>query len=123
MLQTQMHNYLTLLLCSPLARASYVVLFNLKPLIEDGNLLCACAKKSLRSPQNTIRKSHNFLEVCPHADPPHAIRISGPHFLFLPWVHTILSAALDKPLHSVAYLIATLKNTASVNLGWSVFIL
>ena len=39
MLLTQiMHNYLTWLLRSPLARAPYVVLFDLKPLIEDSNL-------------------------------------------------------------------------------------
>ena len=39
MLMTQiMHNYLTWLLRSPLAKAPYVVLFDLKPLIEDGNL-------------------------------------------------------------------------------------
>ena len=33
-----MHHHLTWLLCSPLARAPYVVLFDLKPLIEDSNL-------------------------------------------------------------------------------------
>ena len=33
-----MHNYLTWLLHSPPARAPYVVLFNLKLLIQDGNL-------------------------------------------------------------------------------------
>ena len=39
MLLTQiMHNYLTWLLRSPLARAPYVVLLDLKPLIKDGNL-------------------------------------------------------------------------------------
>ena len=43
------------------SRALYVVLFDLKPLIEDGNLhagiyvLCASTKKSLRSPQNTLQ--------------------------------------------------------------------
>ena len=39
MLLTQiMHNYLTWLLHSPLARAPDVILFDLEPLIEDGNL-------------------------------------------------------------------------------------
>ena len=33
-----MHNFLTWLLCSQLARAPYIVLFDLKPLIEDSNL-------------------------------------------------------------------------------------
>ena len=60
MLLTQiMHDYLTLLLRSSLARALYVVLFDLKPLIGDVNLkvymYCACTKKSLRSPQNTLQ--------------------------------------------------------------------
>ena len=42
----------------PLARAPYVVFFDLKPLIDDGNLryICtaSCTKKSLRSPQNAF---------------------------------------------------------------------
>ena len=50
MLLTQIiHYYLTWLLRSPLARALYVALFDLKPLIKDGNVqalyvLCACTK-------------------------------------------------------------------------------
>ena len=55
-----MHNYRTWLLRSPLATAPYVVLFDLKPLIKDGNLqvymYCVhTQKKSLRSPQNTLQ--------------------------------------------------------------------
>ena len=51
-------NYAQLLLRSPLARAPYVVLFDLKPLIEDGSLLvymyCVHAQKSLRSSKDTL---------------------------------------------------------------------
>ena len=39
--------------------APYVVLFDLKPLIEDGNLQvymhCACTERACRSPQNTLQ--------------------------------------------------------------------
>ena len=54
------HNYLSWLLRYPLPRAPYVVLFDLKPLIEDGNLqvyICIVCmhEKSLRSPQNTLQ--------------------------------------------------------------------
>ena len=41
---------------SPLARVPYIVFFHLKLLIEDSNLqVYMCAKKSLRSPQNTLQ--------------------------------------------------------------------
>jgi len=45
----------------PLANGPYVVLFDLKSLNKDGNwqacmfVLYACAKRSLRSPQNTLQ--------------------------------------------------------------------
>ena len=55
-----MHSYLTWLLHSPLARTPYIVLFILKPLIEDGNLqayICTVCmhEKNLKSPQNTLQ--------------------------------------------------------------------
>ena len=48
------HNYHTWLLPSPLARAPYIVLFNLKPLIKDGNL--QMHEKEPQEPQNTLQK-------------------------------------------------------------------
>ena len=52
MLLTQiMHNYVTWLLRSPLARALYIILFNLTGIY----VLCVCTKKSLRSPRTHFR--------------------------------------------------------------------
>ena len=55
------NNAHTWLLRSLLARAPYVVLFDLKLLIKDGNVagiyvLCAHMKKILGSPQNTPQR-------------------------------------------------------------------
>ena len=104
MLLTQiMHNYLTWLLRSPLARAPYVVLFDLKPLIEDGNLqvymYCVHARKRASgAPRTHFRacKISKFPGACPR--PPDTIHFVGPHFLSLPWASPILSAALPTML-------------------------
>ena len=65
LLKQIMHNYLRWLLHSPLAKAPYVALFDLKPLIEDGNLqvymYCVHARKELQEPsEDTLEhvKSH-----------------------------------------------------------------
>ena len=92
MLLTQiMHNYLTLLLHSPLARAPYMVLFNLKPLIEDGNLqvyvYCVHARKRASgAPRTHFRacKISKFPGSVP-PDHPHTIHFVRPHILYLPW--------------------------------------
>ena len=49
-----------------------------------GRYIClyACAKRNLRSPQNTLQehvKSQNFLGACPQTP------LTRPHFLYLPW--------------------------------------
>ena len=79
---------------SPLLyRASYVVLFDLKPLIEDGNLqVCACTKKSLRSPQNTLKSMYKFPWGVPRS--PSHNPFCGAHILYFPCPPQILSAAL-----------------------------
>ena len=86
-----MHNYLTWLLRSPLARAPYVVLFDLKPLIEDGNLQvymhCVHARKRASGAPRTHFRACKISKfpggVLP--DPPHTIHYGEPHFLYLPW--------------------------------------
>ena len=92
-----MHNYLTWLLRSPLARAPYVVLFNLKLLIEDSNLQvymhCVHARKRASgAPKHNSGhvKSQNFLGPCPQTPFTQSI-MEGPHFLYLPWMPPILS--------------------------------
>ena len=80
-------NYLTWLLHSPLARSPYIVLFDLKPLIKDGNLqlymYCVHAqKKASGAPRTYFRAckiSKCFGDLPP--DPPHTIHFVGPHFL------------------------------------------
>ena len=81
--------YLTYQLRSPLARAPYVVLFDLKPLNKDGNLqvLYACTKRSLRSPQTHFRAcktSKIFWGRTPrppfHMGPSHPL--GGPDYLY-----------------------------------------
>ena len=75
-------------------------LLDLKQLIQDGNLqvynvLCACTKKSLRSPRTQFRAGNiSKFTGCVPPDPPHTIHIAGPHFSYLPWVPPILSVAL-----------------------------
>ena len=76
--------------CSPLARAPYVALFDLKPLIEDGNLqvymYCVHARKSASgAPKTHFRacKISKFPGGMP-PDPPHITHFVGPHFLYLP---------------------------------------
>ena len=61
----------------PLARAPYVILFDLKPLIEDGNLqvyictVCMHEKESQEPPEHTLQhvKFQNFLGACPQTPP------------------------------------------------------
>ena len=77
-----MHNYLTWLLRSPLARAPYIVLFDLKSPNEDGNLqvymYCVHARKiASGAPRTQISLGH-----APR--PPPTNHIVGPHFLYLP---------------------------------------
>ena len=91
---------LTWLLRCPLARAPYIVLFDLKPLIEDGNLqvymYCVhVRKRASGAPRTHFRacKISKFPGGMP-PDPTHTIHFSGPHFLYLPWAPPILSAAL-----------------------------
>ena len=79
----------TWLLRRPLARAPYVVLFNLKPLIEDGNLqvcmytVCMHEKEPQETPEHTseVVKSQNCLKACPQTPLTQSI-LSGPT---LPW--------------------------------------
>ena len=80
-------NYLTWLLHSPLARSPHIVLFDLKPLIKDGNLqlymYCVHAQKRASGvPRTHFRacKISIFLGGVP-PDPPHTIHFVGPHFL------------------------------------------
>ena len=80
--------------------APYVVLFDLKLLIEDGNLqvymYCVHARKRASgAPRTHFRacKISNFPGGVP-PDPPHTIHFVGPHFLYLPWAPPILSAVL-----------------------------
>ena len=53
----------------PLARAPYVALFDLKPLIEEGNLqvYMYCVHAQMEPPEHTLEhvKSQNILGVCP----------------------------------------------------------
>ena len=75
MLLTQiMHSCHTWPLRSPLATAPYVALFDLKPLIEDGNLqvyictVCRYEEEPQEPPEYTSEgvKSQIFLGACPH---------------------------------------------------------
>ena len=118
MLLTQiMHNYqnLTRLLRSPLARAPSVVLFDLKPLIEDGNLqvymYCVHARKRASgAPEHTSEhvKSQNFQGRAPRpsSDNPFC---GATLFVFAlgppppPPPPPILSAALQVHAYSFTY--------------------
>ena len=82
------HYYLTRLLRNPLARAPYVVLLDLKPLIKDGDLqvymYCAHARKrASEAPEHTSEhvKSQNFFGACPQT-PSHNPFCGPPIFLF-----------------------------------------
>ena len=86
-----MHNYLTRLLRTPLARASYIVLFDLKPLIEDSNLqvymYCVhTRKRASGAPRTHSRacKISKFPGGVPQ-DPLTQIHFVGPYLLYLPW--------------------------------------
>ena len=80
-----------------LARAPYVVLFNLKPLIEDGNLqvymYCVQARKRASGVPKTHFRAYKISWGVP-PDPPYTIHFWGAHFLYLPWASPILSMAL-----------------------------
>ena len=96
-----MDKNLTWQLRSTLARASYVVLFDLKPLTEDGNLqvymycLHAHKKKTQEPPEHTSEhvKSQNFLGECPQTPLTQSI-LWGPTSCICPGPTPILSAAL-----------------------------
>ena len=82
-----MHNYLR----SPLARALYIILFNLKPLIEDGNLqvymYCVHAwKRTSGAPRTHFRtcKISKFLGGMP-PDPLAQSILWDPTFGIWPW--------------------------------------
>ena len=72
----------------PLARAPYVILFDLKLLNKDGNwqvgmyTVCMRKKKPQKPPEHTSEhvKSQNFLGVCPQS-PPNSI---SPTFCICP---------------------------------------
>ena len=70
------------LLRSPLARALYVPLFDLKPLIEGGNLqvyMTVCVhQKELQEPPEHSSEHVKFPGGVP-PDPPHIIHFVGPH--------------------------------------------
>ena len=60
-------------------------------------VLYACTKRSLRSPQNTLKSMQNlkiFLGVCPK--PLFHNLYYGPRFLYLPWAPPILLVTLRK---------------------------
>ena len=88
----------------------YVVLFDLKPLIEDGNLLvymyCVHARRrDSGAPRTHFRacKISKFLGgVLP--DPPHTIHFAGPHFLYLP----LAPQSSRRPCMRQAWRLATL---------------
>ena len=105
-----MHNYLTRLLRTPLARASYIVLFDLKPLIEDSNLqvymYCVhTRKRASGAPRTHSRacKISKFPGGVPQ-DPPHTNPFCGA----LPFVFAlgppILSAALARSVPKASLL-------------------
>ena len=79
----------------------FMLPFNLKPLIEGGNLqvyiYCVSSqkKKASGAPRTHFRacKISTFSGRIP-PDPPRTIHIAGPHFLSLPWARPILLAAL-----------------------------
>ena len=80
-------NYLTWLLHSPLARSPHIVLFDLKPLIEDGNLqlymYCVHAqKRASEPPEHTSAhvKSQHFWGACPQT-PSHNPFCGAPLFV------------------------------------------
>ena len=54
LLKQIMHNYLYVATAQPLARAPYVTLFDLKLLIEEGNLQVCMYCMHERSPQHTL---------------------------------------------------------------------
>ena len=69
-----MHNYLMWLLHSLLSRAPYVVLFDLKPLIEDGNLqvymYCVQARKRASAAPRTHALRESKISKFPGGMPP-----------------------------------------------------
>ena len=77
------------LLRSLLARAPNVVLFYLKPLIEDGNLHVYMYCVHVRKRASGAPKTHfRACEISKFPggvppDPPHTIHFVGPHFLYL----------------------------------------
>ena len=85
---------------SPLARAPYVVCFDLKLLIEHGNLQVYIYRVRARKRAPGTSKTHFWackISKFPRGmppDPPHTFHFGGPHFLYLPWASPILSAAL-----------------------------
>ena len=98
----------TWLLRRPLARAPYVVLFDLKPLIEDGNLqvymytVCMHEKEPQESPEHIseVVKSQHCLRACPQTPLTQSI-LWEPTFLHLPWAPPPpnFSAALATPMY------------------------
>ena len=84
----------------PLTRALFIVLFDLKPLNEDGNwqvcAVCMHARKGASEvPRTHFRacKIAKFLWGRAPKPPSHNLSC-GPYFLYLPRAPTILSAAL-----------------------------
>ena len=106
-----------LTLRSPLARAPYVVFFDLKPLLENGNLqvyMTVCMhEKEPQEPREYISEHVKSLGGVP-LDPPHTINIAGPHFLYLPWAPPILLAALTMIGNSILLASIILKMVAVI---------
>ena len=98
-------NYLVWLLHSPLAKL-YFVLFDLKPLIEDGNLqvymytVCMHKKEPQESPEHTseVVKSQHCLSAGPQTPLTQSI-LWEPTFLHLPWAPPNFLAALATPMY------------------------
>ena len=88
--------YLTWLLCSRWLGPPYVVLFDLKPLNEDGNLqvcmYCMHARKGASEASRTHFRACKFLGACPQTPLTQCI-VWTPHFVFALGLHNPLGSA------------------------------
>ena len=86
--------HFTCLLCSPLARAQYVILYDLKLVNKDSNLqvyiYCKHAHKEASEAPRTHFRACKISWRCALPQ-----SILWGHFLYLPWAPPILLAALD----------------------------
>ena len=118
----RMHPLSYVTTAQPLTMVPYVVLFDLKPLNEDGNwqVYMYCMKRSLLNPpEHTSEhvKSRNFLGACTQTPLKQSI-VWAPLFVFAPGPHNPLGGPAYKPKKSPFYSIFARQLCDDTLLGW-----